>query len=97
LLLTQGGSALTSLGLGFVVATGQLEVWHIYAVSVVNATLLTFDAPARRAMFTTMVPRTQLQNAITLNAAVFRIARLIGPSLAGILPRQACSREPAAS
>ena len=85
LLLTQGGSALTSLGLGFVVATGQLEVWHIYAVSVVNATLMTFDAPARRAMFTTMVPRSQLQNAITLNAAVFRIARLIGPSLAGIL------------
>jgi MFS family permease len=85
LLVTQGGSALTSLGLGFVVATGQLEVWHIYAVSVVNATLLTFDAPARRAMFTTMVPRSQLQNAITLNAAVFRIARLIGPSLAGIL------------
>jgi hypothetical protein len=36
-------------------------------------------------MFTTMVPRSQLQNAITLNAAVFRIARLIGPSLAGIL------------
>jgi MFS family permease len=85
LLVTQGGSALTSLGLGFVVATGQLEVWHIYAVSVVNATLLTFDAPARRSMFTTMVPRSQLQNAITLNAAVFRIARLIGPSLAGIL------------
>lgn len=85
LLVTQGGSALTALGLGFVVATGQLEVWHIYAVSVVNATLLTFDAPARRAMFTTMVPRSQLQNAITLNAAVFRIARLIGPSLAGIL------------
>src|SRR5687768_17447783 len=85
LLLTQGGSALTSLGLGFVVATGQIEVWHIYAVSVVNATLLTCDAPARRAMFTTMVPRSQLQDAITLNAAVFRIARLIGPSLARIL------------
>jgi MFS family permease len=85
LLLTQGGSALTALGLGLVVATGQVEVWHIYAVSVVNSTLLAFDAPARRAMFTTMVPRSQLQNAITLNAAVFRIARLIGPSLAGIL------------
>lgn len=85
LLLTQGGSALMALGLGLVVATGQVEVWHIYAVSVVNSTLLTFDAPARRAMYTTMVPRSQLQNAITLNAAVFRIARLIGPSLAGIL------------
>src|SRR6266540_426006 len=85
LLLTQGGSALTSFGLGLVVATGQVEVWHIYLASVINGTLQTFDAPARRAMYTTMVPRAQMQNAITLNAAVFRIARLVGPSLAGIL------------
>jgi MFS family permease len=85
LLFTQAGSALTSLGLGLVVATGQVEVWHIYLASVINGTLQTFDAPARRAMYTTMVPRSQMQNAITLNAAVFRIARLIGPSLAGIL------------
>ena len=85
LLLTQGGSALTSFGLGLVVATGQVEVWHIYLASVINGTLQTFDAPARRAMYTTMVPRSQMQNAITLNAAVFRIARLIGPSLAGLL------------
>ena len=85
LLFTQGGSALTSFGLGLVVATGQVEVWHIYLASVINGTLQTFDAPARRAMYTTMVPRSQMQNAITLNAAVFRIARLIGPSLAGIL------------
>ena len=85
LLLTQSGSALTSLGLGLVVATGQVQVWHIYAASVINATLQTFDAPARRAMYTTIVPRSQMQNAITLNAAVFRIARLVGPSLAGVL------------
>jgi MFS family permease len=85
LLFTQGGSALTSLGLGVVVATGQVEVWHIYLTSFVNAVLLTFDSPARRAMYTTIVPRSQMQNAVTLNAAVFRIARLIGPSIAGIL------------
>ena len=85
LLITQSGSALTSLGLGLVVATGQVQVWHIYVASIVNATLQAFDAPARRAMYTTMVPRSQMQNAITLNAAVFRIARLVGPSLAGIL------------
>ncbi|TMF56331.1 MAG: MFS transporter, partial [Chloroflexi bacterium] len=68
LLITQSGSALTSLGLGLVVATGQVQVWHIYVASVLNATLQAFDAPARRAMYTTMVPRSQMQNAITLNA-----------------------------
>jgi MFS family permease len=85
LLVTQSGSALASLGLGVVVATGQVQVWHIYVASLIAATLQAFDAPARRAMYTTLVPRSQMQNAITLNAAVFRIARLIGPSLAGIL------------
>jgi MFS family permease len=85
LLLTQSGSALTSLALGFVVATGRVEVWHIYAAGFANATLMTFDAPARRAMYLTLVPRSQLQNANTLNAGLFRIARLVGPSLAGIL------------
>src|SRR3981081_2237095 len=85
LLVPQGGPAVASLPLGIIVATGHLEVWHIYLVSLINGTLQTFDAPARRAMFPTMVPRSQMQNAITLNAAVFRIARLIGPSLAGIL------------
>src|SRR6266508_4749500 len=85
LLFTQSGSALTSLALGLVVAGGQVQVWHIYAASLINATLQAFDAPARRALYTTMVPRAQMQNAITLNAAVFRIARLVGPSLAGIL------------
>jgi MFS family permease len=85
LFLTQSGSALTSLALGLVVATGKVEVWHIYAAGFVNATLMTFDAPARRAMYLTLVPRSQLQNANNLNAGLFRIARLIGPSLAGIL------------
>ncbi len=85
LLVTQGGSALAFLALGIVAAAGAVQVWQIYLATVVNATLQTFDAPARRAMYTTLVPRSQMQNAITLNAAVFRIARFVGPSLAGIL------------
>jgi len=85
LLLTQSGSALTSLALGIVVATGGVEAWHIYLASAINGTLMTFDAPARRSMYLTLVPRSELQNANTLNAGLFRIARLVGPSLAGIL------------
>jgi MFS family permease len=85
LLLIQSVWALTSLALGFVVATGRVEAWHIYAVGFVNATLGTFDAPARRAMYLTLVPRSQLQNANTLNAGLFRVARLVGPVLAGVL------------
>lgn len=85
LLVTQSGFALTSLALFAFVATGTVTPAHIYVASAVTATLGAFDAPARRSLYPTLVPRSQLQNATTLNGSVFRLARLIGPALAGIL------------
>lgn len=85
LLVTQSGFALTSLALFWFVATGTVTPAHIYVASAVTATLGAFDAPARRSLYPTLVPRSQLQNATTLNASVFRLARLIGPALAGVI------------
>lgn len=85
LLVTQSGFALTSLALFGFVATGTVTPAHIYVASAVTATLGAFDAPARRSLYPTLVPRSQLQNATTLNGSVFRLARLIGPALAGII------------
>ncbi len=83
--LTQCGFALSSAVLGTLALTGQLNVWHIYAFSAFNGSLAAFDAPARRSLFPTLVPRSELQNAITLSASVFRLGRLIGPAVAGAL------------
>jgi MFS family permease len=83
LFVTQGGFALSSLALGALVVTGEVTFWHIYAFSAVNGTLAAFDAPARRSLFPTLVPRSELQNAITLSGSVFRLGRLIGPAVAG--------------
>lgn len=85
LLITQTAYALSSLALGTLVLTGNVTFWHIYAFSAVNGSLGAFDAPARRAMFPTLVPRSEMQNAITLNASVFRVARLTGPAIAGVI------------
>ncbi len=85
LLVAQSGFALTSLALFAFVATGTVTPVHIYVASAVTATLGAFDAPARRSLYPTLVPRSQLQNATTLNGSVFRLARLIGPALAGII------------
>lgn len=85
LLITQSGFALTSLALFGFVATGTVTAAHIYVTSAITATLTAFDAPARRSMYPTLVPRSQLQNATTMNAAVFRVSRLAGPAIAGVL------------
>jgi MFS family permease len=85
LLFTQSASVVTSILLGALVVTGTVAFWHIYAISLVNATIAAFDAPARQALFPTLVPRGQLQNAITLNSTIFRTSNLVGPAAAGLL------------
>ena len=85
LLITQSASVLTSLILGALVVTGNIVFWHIYAINVINATIAAFDAPGRQSLFPTLVPKGQLQNAITLNAMLFRTSNLVGPAVAGIL------------
>src|SRR5256885_2786810 len=57
----------------------------IYLISLINATIAAFDAPGRQSLFPMLVPRGQLQNAITLNAMLFQTGQLVGPAIAGVL------------
>jgi MFS family permease len=85
LLVTQSASVVTSLLLGILVVTGEVVFWHVYLISLLNATIAAFDAPGRQSLFPTLVPRGQLQNAITLNAMLFQGGQLVGPAVAGVL------------
>jgi MFS family permease len=85
LLITQSASVATSLLLGVLVVTGHVVFWHVYLVSLLNATIAAFDAPGRQSLFPTLVPRGELQNAITLNAMLFQTGQLVGPAIAGVL------------
>jgi MFS family permease len=85
LFATQSGFAVSSLVLGALVQGGGVAPWHIYVFSAVNGALGSFDAPARRALFPGLVPQAEMQSAVVLNAAVFRLARLVGPAVAGIV------------
>ena len=85
LLITQSASVITSLLLGSLVVTGNVAFWHVYLISLVNATIAAFDAPGRQSLFPMLVPRGQLQNAITLNAMLFQTGQLVGPAIAGVL------------
>ena len=85
LLITQSASVASSLLLGALVVTGHVVFWHVYVISLINATIAAFDAPGRQSLFPMLVPRGQLQNAITLNAMLFQTGQLVGPAIAGVL------------
>jgi len=66
--------------------TGVITVTEVLILSITQGLINAFDMPARQSLVVYMVDdRADLPNAIALNSSMFNAARLIGPSLAGIL------------
>jgi MFS family permease len=86
LIITQVLSMIQALLLALLVLTDLISVWHIMVLSIILGIINAFDMPTRQAMVVEMIEnRDDLGNAIALNSSIFNGARLIGPSLAGIL------------
>ncbi len=66
--------------------TDTIQVWHVIVLSVVLGLINAFDIPARQALVVDLVEdKADLGNAIALNSSMVNSARLVGPSVAGIL------------
>ncbi|MFA4990158.1 MAG: MFS transporter, partial [Candidatus Omnitrophota bacterium] len=86
LVITQVFSLLQALILSLLILTGNIQVWQIIALSCLLGIINSFDIPIRQAFTVEMIEdREDLGNAIALNSSMVNAARLIGPSLAGIL------------
>jgi MFS family permease len=86
LIVTQTVSMLQSFALALLTFTGHINVPAIIALNAVQGLVNAFDLPARQSFLTTMIPdRDDLANAIALNSSMFNAARLVGPSVAGVV------------
>ncbi len=86
LIITQTLAMLQAFILALIVLTNIVAVWHIIALSIFLGLVNAFDIPVRQAFTVEMIEkREDLGNAIALNSSMVNIARLLGPSLAGIL------------
>jgi MFS family permease len=84
--VTQTLSMLESFALAAVVLTGHASVWSIVLLTMFQGVVNAVDMPARQAFLVEMVTdRADLANAIALNSSMVNGARLIGPSIAGII------------
>lgn len=61
------------------------RIWPIFVLAALLGIVNAFDIPARQSFIVEMVGREDLMNAIALNSSMFNGARVIGPSVAGII------------
>src|SRR5574337_1099667 len=80
LFVTQSLQMLTAFGLAAVTWLGAVQVWHLLLASFIGSALLAFDNPARQALIPDLVDRKDLLNALSLNAATYQGAALVGPA-----------------
>jgi MFS family permease len=86
LVVTQILSMLQSFSLAFLALTGRITVVDIILLNLFQGAVNAFDMPARQTFVIEMVEqREDLGNAIALNSSLVNAARLIGPSVAGLV------------
>jgi len=83
--LSQGWVMLLSGVLSALILTGHIQVWHLFAFSLLTSMGEAFTQPVRQTLIPSLVPRADLMNAVALQSAAFNSMRVIGPSLGGVL------------
>jgi MFS family permease len=82
---TQASAMVLAGILAVLTLTHRVTVWEVVLLAALMGAVNAFDIPARQAFLVDMVGREDLMNAIALNSSMFNGARVIGPSIAGIL------------
>jgi len=85
LVVTQLVSLLLSLLLAVLVWSGHIQPWQIITMAALGGVVMAFDMPARQSFVIEITSREDLKNAISLNSSMVNGARIIGPSVAGVL------------
>lgn len=86
LVVTQVLAAIQSALLAGLTLSGVITVRDVILLSIFQGLINAVDMPARQSFVVEMVEdRADLPNAIALNSSMFNGARLIGPSIAGLL------------
>ncbi len=82
---TQAMMGVLALILGLLALTGTVRIWHVYLLAFALGMVTVVDNPTRQAFAVEMVGRDAMANAIALNSAVFNLARIAGPAVAGLV------------
>ena len=83
---TQALEMAQAITLATLALTGNLQPWHIIALSMVMGVLISIEIPVRHAYLLELVgDKADLPNAIAVTSLMANSGRLVGPALAGLV------------
>lgn len=85
LLTTQTGFLILGVAMTILVYAKIVQYWEILLIAIIYGCLQSFDTPTRQSYVVELVGQKDLMNGISLNSTLFNLAKIAGPSLAGIL------------
>lgn len=85
LLVTQSAEMMQALLLWILIATGTVQLWHIYVLAILLGLTSSLDQPTGSAFVVELVGREDLPNAVALNSSLVNLARIVGPGFAGVI------------
>jgi hypothetical protein len=85
MILSDSGAGITTAACALLLATGSLEIWHIYLVVSLSSVFKAFQLPAYTASTSMLVPKEHLPRASGMVQSAEACAQLISPLLAGVL------------
>jgi MFS family permease len=85
LVWTQVVQIALAIVLGWLIYTGRIQIWHVIVVAGLLGIAFAFEHPALSALVPELVKREEIAAAVALDRAVFHCARLVGPSVGGII------------
>jgi MFS family permease len=84
-LVTNSGSCLVAVGLAVQALADVHQVWPLYALIVVQATLVSIEQPARRTFAPRLLSPGLLPAGLALSQLTFQITLVVGPALGGLI------------
>lgn len=85
LLITQYVQIALAIGMGLLVLSGKIAIWHIFIFAAILGVSNSFEMPTLSALIPELVKREEIQGAISIDRSVFHGSRVIGPTLGGVL------------
>src|SRR6185437_17030687 len=73
LMVTQASMGALAVILGVLAITGVVQPWHVYVLAFALGLATVVDNPTRQSFAIELVGKSDLQNAIALNSAVFNL------------------------
>ena len=85
LLVTQTWTMLMHAVMAALVISGNVELWHVYALAALLGISMSMNQPVRTSIIPELVGKDRMLNAITLNSMAINGTRFIGPAAVAFL------------